>query len=74
MNSSVNVFIYPFTKGNFFMSGSLFTAIEQRGIFIVPHLRGHEGPGFAVLSKGQPHIAAFDDKQGILRTYSYPDP
>lgn len=56
------------------MSGSLFTAIEQRGIFIVPHLRGHEGPGFAVLSKGQPHIAAFDDKQGILRTYSYPDP
>ena len=46
-------------------------AIEQEGIFVVPHLLWQGGLVFS--SEGLPHSVALYDKQGIERTFSTSD-
>ena len=49
-------------------------AIEQGGIFIVPHLFWHGTSVFEVSSKGSPRLVALYDKQELMRTFSNPGP
>jgi hypothetical protein len=53
---------------------SALRALEQGGIFIVQHLLGHKASVLLVLLEGQSHSVASYDIQGMLRTYSNPDP
>jgi hypothetical protein len=49
-------------------------ALEQGGIFIVPHLLWHGASVFPVSSKGLPHSVASYDTQGDVEDLSNPDP
>lgn len=42
------------------------TAVEQEGIFIVPHMLLHGPTVFAVSAKGLPHLITLYDKQGVF--------
>jgi hypothetical protein len=46
---------------------SALRAIEQGGIFIVPHLLRHGASFFPVSSEGPPHSVAFYDTRGDVK-------